>query len=236
MLDNECSEPKPWKRKITVSNGSIEWIKWLALICMTVDHANRFFMVPASYNVYCVGRLAMPLFCFAFAYNLARPQFDNPAPYLQSFKRLVFFGLLAIPPYGYMLRLPSIFPLNILFTFAVALMTLYLQQGFAKNRLLSIMCFLLFSFFVEYSWAGVLLCIAFWLLCKQRYCLGLILTAIAFYILSIINENSWALLALPVIVFFSSVDCRCLRLRYFFWIYYPAHLWVFMSICWLIKG
>ncbi|WP_172838976.1 TraX family protein [Legionella micdadei] len=59
-------------------------MKWIALVSMTIDHINRFFYASSIQTLYCIGRLAMPLFAFIFAYNLARPD-ALPADFIPKF-------------------------------------------------------------------------------------------------------------------------------------------------------
>lgn len=197
---------------------------------MTIDHANRFLCFPLNYPAYCVGRLAMPLFSFVFAYNLARTTFRFPRHYYQSFRRLIFFGLLATPAYDYMLQLGNYLPLNILFTFFMSAAILFFIQKRGLYLLAAVIVFIFGGVLVEYAWGGILLSIGFWSFYKGKNILAIVLVAISFYILHLINGNNWALLSLVVLFLVRYVPLKVPRLRYFFWIYYPLHLTILWAI------
>ena len=60
-----------WPR-IELSDGAVQAMKWLGLILMTADHAQKYGLMPAVSGVYEAGRVAFPLFGIVLAYNLAR--------------------------------------------------------------------------------------------------------------------------------------------------------------------
>lgn len=194
------------------------------MISMTIDHANRFFYFPPHYTAYCLGRLAMPLFAFVFAYNLARSNLSFPKAYFKSAKRLIFFGILATPAYMSMLHLHGLFPLNILFTFLVAILLFYSIEHPKGNFLLTLFFFIVGASIVDYEWAGLLICLSFWLWCKEYYFAALMLGALGFYLLSWINGNSWGYFSLLIIFLCGNFSFNIPRSPYFFWIYYPLHL------------
>lgn len=72
------------------------------------------FYASSIQTLYCIGRLAMPLFAFIFAYNLARPDALPRGLYSKVLVRLVIFGAIATPGYIAMRHLQFIWPLNIL--------------------------------------------------------------------------------------------------------------------------
>ena len=57
---------------VELSGGAVEAVKWLGLILMTADHAQKYGLTPALSGVYEAGRMAFPLFGIVLAYNLAR--------------------------------------------------------------------------------------------------------------------------------------------------------------------
>ena len=68
---------------------ALDWIKWLALVAMVLDHI--WFILPAEwqdpgYGLRVAGRLAFPLFCLAIAANMTMitdEQFDALAELLR---------------------------------------------------------------------------------------------------------------------------------------------------------
>ncbi|WP_419419840.1 TraX family protein [Legionella sp. D16C41] len=215
-----------------IQDGTIEALKWLALLFMTVDHANRVFF--NYYPAYCVGRLAMPLFAFVFAYNLSRPPKLTDEIYLKMSKRLLFFGALAIPAYMQMLHLAYIIPLNIMFTLWVAATTIFIYS-LKGGQLLAFCVFFLGSLLVEYSWAGVALSVSFWLYLRKPSIASITLIAISYLLLYPVNNNNWALLTIPIILLATLINTRIPRLRYMFWIYYPLHITLLVFIKMLMQ-
>ena len=102
--------------RVAISDSTLEALKWLALLLMVVDHANKYLLLDASPTLFNGGRIAMPLFVFVLAYNLARPDAYKRGAHKRTMKRLALFGLLATPPFialGGLLA--GWWPLNILF-------------------------------------------------------------------------------------------------------------------------
>ena len=87
--------------RLFVSDGTIEAMKWLALLSMTGDHVNKCLFNGTLPFLFEIGRLAMPLFMFIFilAYKLARPGIYENGAYLRIMTRLTIFGLLATPAF-----------------------------------------------------------------------------------------------------------------------------------------
>jgi hypothetical protein len=83
--------------RLVIPNGSVEALKWLALVLMTGDHVNKYLLngtVPALFDA---GRLAMPIFAFVLAYNLARPGNLERGVYRRTITRLGLFGVVSTP-------------------------------------------------------------------------------------------------------------------------------------------
>ncbi|KTD12138.1 TraX family protein [Legionella jamestowniensis] len=218
---------------IVISSGTLEALKWLAMVSMTIDHFNRFFFNANSYPAYCAGRLAMPLFAFIFAYNLARPDAFARGIYTRVFKRLIFFGVLATPAYMAMRHLQQVWPLNILFMlFLAAVLFLLLEKKNPFTIFLAIFLFLFGGAFVEYSWQGLLFCLSCWFFCRNASLLSLIACLFSYVLLDGLNENHWAWASLPLIVLATQIQLKFPRIPYFFYIYYPTHLTVF----WLVSS
>ncbi|WP_051555172.1 TraX family protein [Legionella fairfieldensis] len=211
---------------VHISSGTMEAIKWLALLSMTIDHANRFFFNPMLHSAYCAGRIAMPLFAFIFAYNLAQPGAFSRGLYSKTLKRLLIFGLIATPGYVAMRHLLYWLPLNIMFMLAFATATLFFYEKGGKNKILAIFIFLAGGLFVEYNWVGLFFCISAWLYCKKPGLFSLLASLIAYGLLNQLNGNNWALLTLPLLVIATKIELHLPRIRQFFYFYYPVHLYV----------
>jgi hypothetical protein len=220
---------------LKITSGTMEAVKWLALLSMTIDHMNRFFFNTSIYPAYCAGRLAMPLFAFILSYNLAQPEAASRGLYTRVLIRLMIFGLLASPGYIAMRHLQSFYPLNIMFTLAAAVAVLYYSEGGATNKLMAFFIFLMGGFLVEYDWVGIIFCFTSWLYCKKPSLLTLLVWLIAFLLLDLLNNNHWALLSIGIIYLATKIDLKIPRIPYLFYVYYPLHLSVFYLLSKLFR-
>lgn len=213
-----------------ITSGSLEALKWLGMLAMTIDHANRIFFQGDLHWAYDVGRIAWPLFAFVFAWNYAHISADSEAFYKKSFIRLLLFGVLATPAYILMNGLHSLYPLNILFTLFVIGVCIFFYEDNGNLTVEPLAVFLVGGFLVEYNWPGLLLGISFWFVCKKQSLLSALSVLLAFFLLYFVNFNLWALAALPFILLALQVNIPIPRWRYFFWCYYPLHMAILLLL------
>lgn len=226
-----CVNGKGWPR-LAVSDGALEALKWLALLLMTADHANKFLFNGTNGAVFAAGRLAMPLFVFVLAYNLARPGVLERGGYLRTMLRLALFGVLSLPAFTIMGGLnAALRPLNIMFTLLVLAATLCLLEGRTTgNCIAAAVVFLAGGINVEFWWPAPAFGVAVWWYSKRPGALPLLLALASLAALQFVNGKMWALAAVPVIFLASLADPLVPRLRWVFYIYYPLHLFV---LCWI---
>lgn len=169
-----------------------------------------------------IGRLALPLFVFVFAYNMARPDIITNGGATRAVKRLFAFALLATPPYFILSgQSPELLPLNILFTLlALALMIILIERS---SYALAFFLFLVGGVFVEYWWFALALGLFSWLYFKHGsfFWLAAVLSCASLYL---VNSNFWALAAIPLFYFLTKIDVKLPRFRWFFYAFYPLHL------------
>ena len=218
--------------RLRLADGTVEALKWLALLLMTLDHINKHFFDAKLPGVFEVGRLCMPLFGFVLAYNLARPGALLRSTHVRAMKRLAFIGALASP---FFIGLGGLiwgwWPLNIMFLLLIATGMIYLiEKGGAAHLIAAGGFFFLGGLFVEFWWIGLAYCLAAWWYCKSPNRTALILWGMAAALLYVINGNYWALAALPLIFAAPYINIKMPRFRYAFYIYYPAHLAVLLSL------
>ncbi len=214
--------------KLVLANGSIEALKWLALVLMTIDHINKFLFKGQMPYMFEVGRLAMPLFGFVLAYNLARSDSMLNGVHLRTMQRLFVFGLLASP---FFVSMAGWWPINIMFVLLLATYMIYLlEKGYQPNIWLCIIAFIAGGVFVEFFWFALAYCLSAWWYCKSPSIASGLVWLIATALLSVVNLNAWALAALPIIFLFSYIKIEIPRLRYVFYAYYPAHLALLLAI------
>lgn len=221
-----------WPR-LEIANGTIEALKWIALILMIGDHINKYLLNDTVAWLYDAGRSAMPLFMFVLAYNLARPGALERGVYQRTLIRLAIFGAVASPAF---LALGGLvngwWPLNILFTLFVLTATLRLIEiGNLRGYLAAGLIFSLGGSLVEFWWPAVAFGVAVWSYKKQPSIAAILLAISSCVALTYINECQWALASLLIIVAAPLIDLRCPRARWFFYAFYPAHL----TLIWLAR-
>lgn len=210
--------------RLYFTDGTLESLKWLAIALMTMDHINKYIFHEASAVMFDLGRIAMPLFAFILAYNLARPGTLQRGTYKRSIQRLALFGLAAVPVcmalggllYGF-------WPLNILFMLCTAAIVILLTEQNRKS--LAALVFIIGGFMVEFWWPAVGFTLACWFYCRRPSWIALMAAIGCCAALTPINNNLWAMAALPVIFASAKLSVPMMRSSwYVFYAYYPLHL------------
>jgi|APEBP8051072661_1049379.scaffolds.fasta_scaffold00625_19 hypothetical protein len=211
---------------LALSTGAVEAIKWVALVAMVVDHTNKHLYAGAIPFAFELGRLALPLFAFALAYNLARPGVIEGDAGKRVIGRLVVFGAAATPAYMALGKLSwGWWPLNVMALFLVAAVVLRLvEQGGTARRAMAAIIFLAAGSVVEFWWFGLGAIGAAWRYCKAPTWQNAALLVAAVASLGLVNGNQWALAALPVAALLSRINLTIPRLGRFFYWFYPLHL------------
>lgn len=218
--------------RLVVSDGTIEALKWLALVLMTLDHVNKYLFAESLYGLNDLGRLAMPLFGFVLAHNLTRPGALQRGLYVRVMARLALFGVLATPFYTALGGLAgSWWPLNILFTLLAATAVMYFtERGRPVHTVVATIIFLIGGAVVDYWWFGLTFCLAAWWYCRAPSGLTLTTWIAASALLCLLNDSLWTLAALPIIFASPLVRLNVPRLRFVFYAYYPTHLALLLSL------
>ncbi|UVW30737.1 TraX family protein [Massilia sp. H6] len=207
-------------------------MKWCALILMTLDHINKYLFNHTIPALFALGRIAMPLFVFVLAYNLARPGALEKGVYRRTATRLALYGLLACLPF---IALGKVhggwWPLNIMFTLLVATVVIGLMaKGGRLCTTLAIGVFIVGGGLVEYWWFAVGLAVICWRYCARPATSNLVALVACFGALWLVNQNPWAFAALPLIVAAPRIELSMPRLSQIFYLYYPAHLGVLFVV------
>lgn len=219
--------------RLAVADGTVEGLKWLALALMTGDHVNKYLFNATLPALFEAGRLALPIFVFVLAHNLARPGTLERGVYGRTMSRLAVFGALASVPFVALGGLyAGWWPLNVLFTLLVITATAYLvERGGTRHLVAAGAVFVLGGSSVEYWWPAVAFGLAVWSYTKRPTWTAAAAALLACAALWFINGNLWALAALPALVLACRVNVRLPRLRWAFYAYYPLHL----AALWLIR-
>lgn len=214
-----------------LSDRALGFLKWLALLLMVVDHANKYVYDGSQGWMYAAGRLAMPLFAFVLGYNLGRPGVLTADGYRRISYRLLIFGLLATPAFVQANTLVSgWYPLNMMFALLVAVVGAWLiERGGRWDTIAACLVVAWGGALVEFWWPAVGLCLAVWSY-RRRPSPGAVAGfALCLLLLYVVNGNFWALAVIPVLIAsrFWPVDLP--RARWFFYAFYPIHLWLFWA-------
>lgn len=185
----------------------------------------------------------MPLFAFILAYNLSRPGAIEGGAYQRTMKRLALFGLMATPAYiesGFVMY--NWYPLNIMLMLLVGVAVAYcLEVGGRVHIMAALAIFLIGGAITEFWFFGV----AVFLTSKKyvsdpndRNFFWLLMAVGSLYV---VNGNFWALGAIAIImlaIVFSHKNItlpKISRSKKLFYIYYPAHLTLLVTVSQLIK-
>ena len=222
--------------RIRVADGTLEALKWFGLLLMTLDHVNKYIFKDAYPALFDLGRLAFPIFGFVLAYNLARPGALENGVYPRVISRLLIAGAIATP---FFIALGGLlwvwWPLNILFTLAVATGCMWLsEKGTWAGSAGAAILFLVGGSSVEFWWPALAFILAAWSYAKRPNATALVIWILATASLYVINRNHWALAVLPLIYFSPKIQVWAPRLRNVFYVYYPAHLAVILAIATLL--
>lgn len=250
-LEPRLSKPLTMQRTDFVpelSRGQQEALKWLAVITMTLDHANKL-LYDFDYPVmFWLGRLAFPLFAFLIAYNLVVREV-KPTRYLWP---LLVFALATQPLSMWVWKDRDG---NILFTLYLGVLYLGLHalllqrfHSFIAHALL-IVIFFLPSLQVQYGPVGVFLIPVLVYFLRQPTLLGYVLLSV--YLIAVnalLTPNVIAffvsplhglyqlfsglepymlvpLFLFPIVVLLSRLPLAVRRSNpWFFYAFYPAHL------------
>ena len=221
---------------LNLSSGTLEALKWLALLLMTLDHVNKHLLHASVPELFAAGRLALPLFGFVLGYNLARPGALASGGYSRTAHRLAIFGTIASIPF---IALGGLgwgwWPFNIMATLLVATLCAWLIEVGGPARLaLACVVFIVGGALVEFWWPGLAACLLAWAYCRRPRWLTLALWVGALASLYVINRNLWALAAVPLIFAAAQVKLTVPRGRLGFYVYYPAHLAVLWALARLL--
>ena len=245
MNEWEVSETKRTEMHRRGLTGNV--LKWIAIITMLIDHTavaliqNGIFQSRTIsltqeqwqgwYRFYWVmryiGRLGFPIFCFLLVEGFYYTH--NVKKYML---RLGIFALISEVPFDFALFRHFIYPAyqNVYFTLFIGITTLYGLRYFSgtesKNRILRVVCLcgglgVAYVLRTDYDMFGVLLIVVLYLFREKAiwrdFAAGVVL------LLSSLVEITGLLAFIPMHLYNGQ---RGRQMKYFFYIFYPAHLLV----------
>lgn len=215
-------------RPLVIADGTLEALKWFALVLMVLDHVNKFLYAETLPVLFELGRLVVPIFGFVLAYHLARPGALSNGVHVRMMKRLALFGAASTPMF---VVLVGWWPLNVLFMLLlVVAIVLLIERGGRGRFAAAVALFVVGGAVVEFWWPAVASCLAAWAYCRRPTTKRLVVWALATASLFIINQNLWALVALPLVLTVAQVKVDVPRSRWAFYAAYPLQLLVLLGI------
>lgn len=231
-------------------NLDADFLKWTGIAAMTADHIGRF-LLPDQIWLQVVGRLAFPL--FAWSLVLGHHRTRDVGRYLL---RLAILAVVAQPVYSLLFPITHHYgiQLNIVVSLALGLLAIHALHTERWGVLAGVIGVVVLPnislqtvgrtpYVIDYGLRGLLLMLAMHLVIDKsiliRACiLGGILAfpwlhptePVIEFAERTIGLQGFAILSLPILL--SPVQTRLPRAKWFFYIYYPAHLlviWVVME-------
>lgn len=211
-------------------------LKLLACACMVLDHAGDSFF-PEQVWMRILGRMALPLFAFCLAEGFAHTR--DRGRYL---KRMGLFALISEVPFDLVTsgRILELTHQNIMLTFFWALLGLSLFERLREKgtRPASAGAFVLLAFFslfslplgMDYHLLGTGLVFLFYLLRRKALPVRLGCGALFHILLRNVGIYWFGLLGFVPLLFYNGRRGR--GLKWFFYVFYPAHL----LLIWAVRG
>lgn len=202
---------------VVLGDAGLLFVKLCALALMVLDHVD-WFLLDGSLAFHSTwGRVVAPAFAVVLALNLAR---CCPGADVRAFWRMMIGGVLACLPY--VLLQGSLFPLNIMFTLALAVGVVALGHRFdwVWGAVLAVCG----ALFVDYQWWGVAgVVVPFWLLSRGYSLWVAALVSAACF--AWWNGSVWSFAVLGLVWMGSLFSGEAPRLKWLFYVAYPLHLW-----------
>ena len=207
-----------------------EAIKWVALVLMVGDHINAALFDREFPLISELARIVFPMFGFVFAHNLARFRIE----WGRLLTRLLIVAAIAQP--FHLIVFGGWLPFNIMFTFAAAVAVLMLARN--RSFVAAGVTLIGSGFFVDYAWPGILLIVSGYGLARAPLArvpwLAIVTDSASLIGLDSVNQNLWALGAIPVLALIAWLIHRTgwqvPRLKWVFYLFYPLHLAVLALI------
>lgn len=219
------------------------WLKLIAILTMVIDHVGAVFFPQVEW-IRCIGRISFPIFCFLLVEGYFHTR--NVKKYLL---RLGIFAFLSEIPFDLLFigREDMWNAQNIFFTLFIGLAAVYCMDLSNKRwslnyNLVAVMnivillaaCGLAWMLKTDYSLVGVLYILVFYLYRGRNGMIFVVLGVITFAAYNGFVNQIYAILAVPIIACYNGKKGR--SMKYFFYVFYPAHLLILAAIYYGIYG
>lgn len=191
-------------------------LKYIAVLCMLLDHINKILFNNEYYILTLIGRLAYPLFIYLSVYAYV---YYTSSKFLYM-NRVLTFAFIAQPFYMYGFGL-GLAPLNILFSIFFGLCSLYL---FEQKKYIYMIFPILFSLYADYSFLSIILFFATYFYIKNSSNIYFILLfVVSLASLNLFEYMYFIPLFFLLLIFFQNISFKISMNKYFFYLFYPLH-------------
>lgn len=214
-------------QRILCLNGNI--LKWIAIITMVIDHVGA--ILFPQYEIFrYIGRIAFPLFAFLLVEGYVHT--SNVKKYML---RLLAFALISEIPFDIAMYSQPFYwgHQNIFWTLMLGLVVLYLVERL-PNRLLGFIAGVALMVVAQlvntdYAAGGVILIFVLYYF-REKQWLKYVLMAIIF-LLGFGSTQLFGLIAVLPMMLYNGQRGKH-SMKYFFYVFYPAHL-IVIQLIWL---
>lgn len=222
---------QPTDRRTFLSHGAFEAAKWAALVTMAIDHYGKMVDLDLFLVTHCIGRISFPLFAGIIGLRIAR----SPALVGSYSRRLAFWAAVSQPVYvlaGRQWGQGNIF-FTLLLGIAADVGVVSLLQNRPVRAIFLLALAAIAAFHVEFGIMGVAMVPLIARAAAGRASAGLWLIGPVGVLANLVVappygslSDLFALAATPVAVASASIRVGLPRMpRYFFYAFYPAHLY-----------
>ncbi len=201
-------------------------IKVLAALLMIIDHVG-FFIFPEYEILRVIGRVSFPLFAFLIVNG-----FIHTKDVKKYFMRLFIFANV--------IQIPSLFisiPFNVMYTLSFGLLCLYiieLDESILKKIIgISAVVILTYSLSPDYSVYGLSVILLIYYCKKKWFFLAALMafSSIMFYGIDIQLFSVLAVIPMSLYNYKQGI-----KMKYFFYIFYPLHIIILEGISYFINN
>lgn len=198
-------------------------LKWIAIITMLVDHVGAV-LFPYERGFRIIGRIAFPIFCFLIVEGFSHTR--NVRHYMA---RLGIFALISEIPYDLAFHGEPVYTegQNVFFTLLLGVLMMYLMSICST---VSVKVLAAFSIAVlaetlntDYSARGIVLILVFYIFREKKF-ISLLSGALWNFSYGWGMIQCFGVLATPFIALYNGK--KGAGMKYFFYVFYPAHLLV----------
>lgn len=201
-------------------------LKWIAMTCMLIDHMGAV-LFPQYIQMRIIGRLAFPIYCFLLVEGAV-----HTSDIRKYEKRMLLFAILSELPfdlafYGKV----SIEHQNVFFTLMLGLVVIEQYQR-KREKLNNILIFIIAMvaagiLHTDYGAGGIVLIFCFFVLYQNVFMKQAVFILANSLIYGIGIQSYAGFAAVPMLLYNGK---RGREMKYFFYIFYPAHLLILYLI------